>query len=90
MGGLTLPKILSSYKRQAFLEKVVAIFDGQLGSMQLRAMMMMKISIFSSWHPEMFGRVLRFEKVSCFDRKICCFGYIRAFFKMTPLFKREI
>ena len=44
MGGLTLPKILSSY-----FEKVVAIFDGQLGSMQLSAMMMMKISTFSSW-----------------------------------------
>ena len=49
LSGLTLPRIDSSYKEQAFLEKVVAIFDGQLGSMQLRAMMMMKISTFSSW-----------------------------------------
>ena len=62
MGGLTLSKILSSYKGQA--EKVVAIFDGQLGSMQLRAMMMMKISTFSSWQTilKCLGEFLHLKK----------------------------
>ena len=62
MGGLTLPKILSSYKGLAV--KVVAIFDGQLGSMQLRAMMMMKISTFSSWQTilKCLGEFLHLKK----------------------------